>query len=563
MTEFNTIIDIPISPEEVGVNLPPSQLRRIDFSALDFEALRRSLMEYVRTYFPEDFNDFALSNGFMMLGEVVSAVGNILSERSDIVADEAFLPTAQSRTAVKNHLELIGQMIRRATAATVDIECSLSVPASIDVIIPARLSFIISGPDGSPVNYELFRAPNDFDSSITIPRGKRGVIAFAVQGKFLSPITQISNGEPNQFIDIPNPNVLTSPIIVSVASGVNESVWKEIEYIEQATANDEVYDVQYLEDRTRINFGDNVNGKIPIQGQVMTVNCRIGGGIAGRIGSGIINETRPIGQTGFATQNVSFRNLEPSVGGRDVESLTSAKKRAPREFSVHNNVATSNDYIIVSENFSHPAFGDVQKASAAIRTGIDKSVEEVVEAVRAAPTVEIAKLYLLGNYVNRNIVEIFLLQEGEDGTPVAPSKGLKSALKTRLEEINVFTDELRMIDGSLRTIDIDITITVSKNVDASVVKEQVNVAIENVFNIGDIQMGQAFNRSDLITAISNVDGVASVDLYQPTDDYPALGVVVDPSIPEDERPQGIGINELYVLGSQNVRFYLERGNLNV
>jgi hypothetical protein len=98
---------MPIAPEEIGVELPSSDLRRIDFSALDFESLRRMFVEYLRTYYPDDFNDFVLSNGTTMFSELVAAACNIISERSDIIADEAFIPTAQSRTAVSQHLELI------------------------------------------------------------------------------------------------------------------------------------------------------------------------------------------------------------------------------------------------------------------------------------------------------------------------------------------------------------------------------------------------------------------------------------------------------------------------
>lgn len=561
MENFNTIIDLPISSEEIAISLPPSKLRRINLSALDFESLRRMGIEYARTYFPDDFNDFVVSNGFIMFLEVVSAIANNLSERSDIIADESFLATAQSRSAVSNHLNLIGQELRRATPATVRVECSLSVPAAFDVVIPSGLSFVISGPDGSPVNYELYSAPGDYSTDLVVPRSKRGVIGFAIEGKFASPLTQISNGEPNQFIDIIDENVLGSPIMVDISSGSSSTSWDRIEFIEQADANDEVFEVKFLEDRTRIIFGDDQNGKIPISGQVITVNYRIGGGVRGRIGSGIINETRPISQEGFATQNILFRNVEPSIGGQNSESLRNAKRRAPRTFAVHNNVATSTDYVSISETFSHPAFGSVQKASASVRTGIDKNIDEIVKNVRSATSDQEAKKYLLGNYVNRNIVEVYILQE-DASVPVIPSKGLKEALKTRIEDLNVFTDEVRILDGSIRPINIDATITVSRNVDATVVKERVDSAISSVFDINETEMGEGFNRSTLISAISNVDGVSSVDLFEPADDFPSLGSVIDGNIPIDDRPQGIGINELFVIGSQNLRFFLERGNLN-
>lgn len=556
--EYNTIINLPITPEEIGVSLPPSRLRRIDFSALDFEALRRMCVEYVRTYFPDDFNDFILSNGFVMFMEIASAIGGILSERSDVIADEAFLPTAQSRSAVSQHLELIGQVLGRQTPATVSVECSVTAPTNFDIIINPGLIFDVTGPDGNPVQYELYSSPGDYNGNIIIPRGSRGVIAYGIEGKFSTPIEEISNGDINQVIEIPGSNVLDEPIFVSVYSGDTEIRWSRIDYIQLAGPNDKFFEVQHLDDRTLIKFGDNLTGLSPIEGQRIVVQYRKGGGIRGRIGTGAIQETRPIAQSGFATQNVLFRNLDPSVGGQDAESLEAAKRRAPQQYAAHDNAATVNDYINLSEGFSHPSFGSVAKASATIRTGIDADIDEIVEKVRSAPNSQVAKTYLLGNYVNRNIVELYILQENGE-TPAIPNTGLKEALKTKLSEINVFTDELRILDGSLISINIDARIVVSRNVDASIVKEQVNFAISNVFDIGNIQMGQGFNKSELITAIQSVPGVKSVTLFAPTDDYPSLRRIVN----DDENVYGVGVNQLYVLGSRNLQFFYEQGNLNI
>ena len=556
---INTVINMPITPEEIGVSLQSDQLRRIDFSALDFETLRRMMVEYVRTYFAGDFNDFFLSNGFVMFMEVVAASANILSERSDIIADEAFLSTAQSRVAVKQHLQLIGQNLRRPTSATVNVECSLSAINNFDVVIPAGLIFSLSGPDNNPVFYELYSAPGDFSSDIIIPRNKRGVIAFGIEGKFASKVEVISNGENNQVVDILNKAVLDEPIFVTVKSGESSTSWNRYRFIQLAGPNDNAFEVRHLDDRTQIIFGDNITGKAPIQGQIITVRFRTGGGIRGRIGTGAIDEARPIAQDGFVTQNIIFRNVDPSIGGQDEESLESAKRRAPKQYATHDNAATPDDYINLSEGFSHPVFGIVAKASAAIRTGIDNDINEVVKKVRQAPNEEIAKTYLAGNYINRNIVELYILQNNGNGL-ITPSTGLKQALKTKLTDINVFTDELRILDGSLRPINIDARIIVSRNVDAAIVKEQVDFAINEIFDTSNIRMGQGFNKSSLITVIQSVPGIRSVTLFAPSDDYPSLNHVVEDN---DDKPLGIGVNEIFVLGSQNIQFFYERGNLSL
>src|SRR5271166_5797792 len=89
-----TLFDLPIAPQGFGVIMPPAQLRRIDFSGLDYDTARRAIIEYIMTYYPAQFNDFVASNGYMMMIELVAAAVAKLSMRSDMLANEAFLSTA-------------------------------------------------------------------------------------------------------------------------------------------------------------------------------------------------------------------------------------------------------------------------------------------------------------------------------------------------------------------------------------------------------------------------------------------------------------------------------------
>ena len=72
MADLETFFNLPTDPDEFSVLLPPSALRKIDFSALEFATARRALVEYIKTYFPDDFNDFVSNNGVIMLLELLS-----------------------------------------------------------------------------------------------------------------------------------------------------------------------------------------------------------------------------------------------------------------------------------------------------------------------------------------------------------------------------------------------------------------------------------------------------------------------------------------------------------
>jgi hypothetical protein len=551
-----TLFDVPTEPQEFGVALPPAQLRSLDFSALDFQTLRRAGIEYVRTYFPDDFNDFVASNGVIMFLELVSYIGNVLSERMDILVDESFLSTAQTEEAVSQHLALIDQKIRGATPATVDIEITIPVPVATELRIQPGLVYTLRGGDNKVLFYELFRAPDDFINPIVIPPGKQGIVAFGIEGRFSDAAAFTASGGAGQFVDIIDNNILENPIVVSVSSGDFIIQWTQVDIIERSGPNDEVFEVQFLDDRMRIKFGDNVNGKAPIAGQQISTRYRIGGGIRGRLGANIISESRQISPQAptNATIEVNFRNPLPSSGGRNKETIEEAKRRAPREFATHNSAITGEDYDFLSSLFSHPVFGSVLKAVAILRTGIEVDEIDLVRAIRAADTEEEAADILLTNYVNRNIVELYVLSEGPDG-PVLPSAGLKTGLRSFFEDIKVLTDEVRVFDGAIKPVDVEATIVMSRSADAGTIKETVTNAIINFFNIANFDMGEGLHKSNLYEEIQNVPGVQFVNIFEPQDN------ILPTQKPGGATSEtGVGFNELIVLGNLDLRFFFEQGS---
>lgn len=522
-----TLFDLPNAPEQFGVVLPPASLRRIDFSGLDFDTARRAIIEYTRTYWPDEFNDFVASNGIIMLTEIVASVVGKLSLRSDILANEGYLPTSQSEEAVVNHLALINQKIRRQTPAVVEIQVSVTNPVFSDIRVQAGTQFSIRGSDGKPVYYEVYRAPGDFKSDIVIPAGKRGVIAYGLEGRFASPVVAFSSGGPNQTYTIAQAGVLESPVTLTVWTGDAPQEWTvTTKPIERYGPVDRVVEVDFVADSVIFRFGDDLTGAAPLSGQKLSFDFRVGGGSRGRIGVGRINDSRQVTPQppANAPVQVLFTNVMPSSGGTDKESLEAAKRRAPRDYSLRTGIVTAEDYAQVAHAFAHPVFGAVSKAVATIRTGR-----------------------------NANLVEIYCLAEGPDGVPVTPNAGLKAGLKTYYSQLNVFTDSIAILDGRLRPVDVEMNVVVSRNVDASVVKAKVEAAITSFFALPKWEMGQALYTSALEALVKDIDGVKYVDLFQPSDNILSLDTqaVTDP-VP------GVAYNELVVEGNRNTNYYYEK-----
>ena len=525
-----TFIDLPNSPQQIGVLLTPANLRNIDFSSLDFNTSRRAILEYIKTYFPNDFNDFVASNGIIMLMEIIASTVSKLSLRADLLSNESTLPTCKTENALINHLALINQQIRAQTAATTNIEISYTgSQLAVDFTIPPGLIFSVNGPDNSPVFYEVYKSPDDYTSEILIPAGKIGVIAFAIEGTTVINDSITTTGGADQVYTITDTNVLTSPLRVVLSQGAVEDYYMPTtEPIESFGPNDKVVEVRFYADTVSLRFGNDVNGVAPGAGMKLTFTYRKGGGIRGRIGVNQIDTVRAVtNDITSVTANVRFRNIVPSTGGTDRETIDQAKKRAPREYAVRNNIVTAEDYAQASLSFAHPSFGTIKKAISAVYTNI-----------------------------NANQVRLYVLAEGTTSRPVTASIGLKTALKTYLEEFNVLTDEVVVDDGAIKLVDIELNVIVSRGADASIVKEKVEAAISDFFNIEAWDMGQPLFVSNLVNTLENIEGVAYIDLFKPNNNIlPNNQIIVADKTGDVE---GIGINQVIVEGNRVTTYYYEK-----
>ena len=89
-----------------------------DFQSYDFETLRKSMIEYIKTYYPEDFNDFLESSEYIALIDLIAFLGQSLAFRADLNARENFIDTAERRDSVIKLAKLIGYSPKRNVPAT-------------------------------------------------------------------------------------------------------------------------------------------------------------------------------------------------------------------------------------------------------------------------------------------------------------------------------------------------------------------------------------------------------------------------------------------------------------
>lgn len=92
--------------------------RDADFTAYDFETLRKSMIDYIKLNYPEDFNDFTESSEFVALIDLIAYFGQSLAFRTDLNARENFIDTAERRDSVLKLARLLSYNPKRSISAS-------------------------------------------------------------------------------------------------------------------------------------------------------------------------------------------------------------------------------------------------------------------------------------------------------------------------------------------------------------------------------------------------------------------------------------------------------------
>lgn len=91
--------------------------READFQSYDYETLRKTMIDYLRVYYPEDFNDFIESSEYIALIDLIAFLGQSLAFRTDMNARENFLETAERRDSVLRLAKMLNYHPKRASSA--------------------------------------------------------------------------------------------------------------------------------------------------------------------------------------------------------------------------------------------------------------------------------------------------------------------------------------------------------------------------------------------------------------------------------------------------------------
>ena len=487
----------------------------IDYAGNDFYSIRAELIEYIKSVYPEDYQNFSESDLGMMLIEIVSYMGAVTSLKADMLANENYLRTVKNRDNLKKLLELVGVSMKGPLAAAAG--GTLTLDSDPDVgNFPLRYGpgdrvfSITSKEDGGVANYTIYKV---VDNAIQDIQNAGGILYFEgseadnalssvftnvalIEGSLSKQRGTFDTLESNKTIPLLDSPIIEGSIQVYISAGdgnLATGAYSQVERLYSASGGDSklfqaVYDDNYA---ATVIFGDNALGISPPQGSTFTVLYRVGGGPRGNIIQSAINVNTTIRSADDQVFNVITENRTPATGGANAETSEHAKKYAPYTFKRQDRVVTLEDYIAIGNTFRSKQ-GTIGKTTAVVRDAFSSA----------------------------NVIDVYTL---ERNTPLTLQKASTSFKKELLEEIEpkkMLTDEVVVVDGLIRTLDLVITIRIDKDLETieGEIQQQVSTVVLNHFDIDNFDFGKPFIATELNREIFTLPNVR----YSTVDNVPEV-----------------------------------------
>ena len=342
----------------------------VNFTDLDFDQIKTSLKDYLRensNFTDYDFEGSNLSN----IIDVLAYNTYISSYNANMISNEVFIDSATLRENVVALARNIGYTPRSRTAAKAIISFFVDTTGFTTKPVTLTLKKGIVTTSASVFGSESysFCVPSD----ITVPVVD-GIATFnnitIFEGTFLTSnftVTADTPAPPSRYI-LENANIDTSTLEVSVRETQSSTSSKKYVFSDtliEVTDTSRVYFLQEIDDqRYEMIFGDGVFGeKLKALNYIEVSYITSSGEAANGVSSFNFNGRLVDNNNNLISTGISILStVSESTGGKEIQSVDSIKRFAPKIYSAYNRAVTAGDYEalipkIYPETESVSAFG--------------------------------------------------------------------------------------------------------------------------------------------------------------------------------------------------------------
>jgi uncharacterized phage protein gp47/JayE len=300
-----------------------------------YKSIKVSILTRMQTVIPE-ITDHSESNVFVIIISAFAGLVEQLNYYIDNMAREMYISTARRYSSLVKITRLTDYRIRAKISSTVDL-----LVTSLDANdIPFNVTSDVIIASGA-----IVKTADDIEFIITQSRtifiGNSSVLVPARQGLLVSNSNiGTSSSSANQAFKL-DADYCHDTLQISI----NSITWEQRDTLALSGPSEKHFIVEVNESKEAwVVFGDNINGAIPPTGQSVLATFYKSYGLSGNVEANTIDTWVSGTPVGGGTTSFSVTNLDPAVGGIDVEDLERIRKHAPLSLRTLDRVVTLQDH---------------------------------------------------------------------------------------------------------------------------------------------------------------------------------------------------------------------------
>lgn len=322
---------------------------------LDFNSIKDNLKDFLKSQ--SEFTDYDFEgSGMSVLLDLLAYNTYYNGFYLNMVANEAFLDTAQVRKNILSHAKVINYIPKSAQGALAKLDFvvtpSTNESQSSDILTIKKYTNLI-GRDINGTNYPFVTI--NANTAYKTNGSFAFTNVFVKQGEVITRTFPMLANNVNRSFEIPSANVDTTTLTVTVQESSTNTAKTEYFLADDLTevkANSKVF---FLDENENLNytikFGDNVLGQRPANSNLIIITYL---DTVGRIANNVTDFrfTEVLG--GVYSSNITIDVTQSSYAGTDKETIEEVRFRAPYAYTAQNRAVTKTDYeVLISKDFNN------------------------------------------------------------------------------------------------------------------------------------------------------------------------------------------------------------------
>lgn len=328
----------------------PTSTTKLNIAYLDFDTIKQSLRDYLRSQAVFKDYDFE-GSGLAVLLDILAYNTHYFGFYQNMIGNEMFLDSANLRSSVVSLAKMLNYTPRSITSAQANISVNMTPNDSAVVAVIEKNTPFSSNVDGNLYNFVTDQA---YGATLS-------------NGKFFFPNIQLIEGLPYKYqitVDkslpsqrflLPNPSVDTSSLSVKVQKSTTDTTLTSFvlaDNLLELKATTNAYFLQEVENQQfEITFGDGVVGSALVDGNVVIIDYILS---SGSVANGATTFMPGTQLSGYPANLTLITTLVPAAGGLDPETTDSIRFTAPKNYQAQNRAVTVSDYVLtISEQYTN------------------------------------------------------------------------------------------------------------------------------------------------------------------------------------------------------------------